>query len=173
MPDEPLLLRHGLFAVYAGLMLTAAIWDLRRFVIPNWLNAAVLLLFPVAALVLPESVAWWSHLGAALAGLVLAAPLFFRGWMGAGDVKMFAALAAWTGFGEFLALLFYVVLSGGVLALVLLALRGLAPLALRRVAGPERAEPPAALRPGGPVPYGVAIAAGGLLVAVRLPYFAL
>lgn len=173
MPDESLLLRHGLFAVFAGLMLAAALWDLRKFIIPNWLNAAILLLFPVAALLLPDSFPWLSHLGAAVAGFALLAPLFFLGWLGAGDVKMFAAVAAWTGFAEFAALLVYVVFSGGLLALVLLALRGLAPLVLRLASGPESLVPPRVLRRDGPLPYGVAIAAGGLLVAFRLPYFGL
>ncbi len=171
MSDQSLLfLRYGVFAVFAGLMLAAAIWDIRKFIIPNWLNAAILMLFPVAALLLPDPVPWLSHFGAAVAGFLLMAPLFFLGWLGAGDVKMFGAVAAWTGFGQFPALLAYVVLAGGLLGLVLLILRHLAPRVLRPAVGPEAPDLPKALCHGGPLPYGVAIAVGGFLVAFRLPY---
>jgi|SRR5579872_1419663 len=46
-----------------------------------------------------------------------------RGWMGGGDVKLAAAVAAALGFPDTIAFMLYASLSGGVIALIVLALR--------------------------------------------------
>lgn len=136
-------------ATLALLLVVAAIGDARRFVIPNWLCAAV------ALLSLPY---WWAAgapfwpgyaLQAAFAVAVFAffAALFAAGLMGGGDVKLLAALALWLPVGRFAEMMVFVALFGGALTLGLLARHR-----LRR-------------RPGRPeIPYGLAIVAGAALI---------
>ncbi len=77
----------------APLMLMAIWWDLRAMRIPNWLTAAVALLFaPFAAVYLDGEAALW-RIGAAATVLVVGYALFFAGRMGGGDVKLMAACA--------------------------------------------------------------------------------
>ncbi|WP_417479313.1 A24 family peptidase [Maricaulis maris] len=141
----------------AGLMLAAAIFDATKFIIPNWLCGLVLLTFPVAAVAAGLG---WAEVGNHLLGgalaLVIGFALFAPGWVGGGDAKLFAAAALWFGWPEFLAFLIHTVLAGGVLVVILLALRWLAP---RLPVLATRTEG-TALAVNAPVPYGIAIAAG-------------
>jgi len=82
-------------ALAGPLAALGGLWDLRRMRIPNWLNAALALLFvPVAAATLPLEAALW-RLGIATAVLLVGYALFAAGRMGGGDVKMLAAAALW------------------------------------------------------------------------------
>lgn len=138
-----------LVAVLALLLLVAAVGDLRKREIPNWLNGAI------ALLAIPF---WWSvglspwpdmalQLGIALAVFALFVLLFQLGAMGGGDVKMIGALALWLPAGAVLNLLIIMSLAGGVLTLIMLIRKRLS-------------------KSGGEVevPYGVAIAFGGIWV---------
>lgn len=157
------------FIGYAALALLAGGWDLARLRIPNALVLAVAGLFVAAAALLPVSVDWASHGGAALIAGAGGAVPFACHRMGGGDVKFLAALSLWAGLDMLVPLLTVTALTGGVLALALVAVRaGACRWAL--AAGAEAALP-ALLRPGGPVPYGVAIAAGGLLTGPDFPLF--
>lgn len=132
-----------------GLLVAAAIGDARRFIIPNWLCAAV------AVLSLPY---WWAtgaafwpgyalQVGLAAAAFALFAGLFAAGLMGGGDVKLIAALALWLPVGRFAEMMVFVAIAGGLLTLAVLV--------RHRVT----------TRPGRPeVPYGLAIVAGAALV---------
>lgn len=141
---------HGASLVLlACLLIVAAVGDARRYIIPNWLCAAV------AALSLPfwltAGVDLWPLLGwqLLLAAVTLAifAGVFAIGAMGGGDVKLFAALALWFPPLQFLTLVTYVALAGGVLTLLLLKVHRLR----KRAGNPE-------------IPYGLAISGGALLV---------
>lgn len=147
---------------YIALVLLAGLWDLARFTIPNAVPLVLVALFLAAGALTPGPVAWLSHIGAGLLAGLLATIAFASGKMGGGDVKFIAALGLWAGHSDLLALLVAIALAGGVLALALLALRWTVD---RRGAGNRAGRTvPVLLRPGAPVPYGVAIAAGGLLV---------
>jgi prepilin peptidase CpaA len=129
-------------------MLLAACWcDLKARTIPNLLNLAI------ALLAIPF---WWSlglalwpdvaiHVGIAIAVFGLFAIAFALGAMGGGDVKLVAAIALWLPAQSVIALLFIMSVAGGALTLAFLIRHKLA-----RAAG--RVE----------IPYGVAIAFGGL-----------
>ena len=136
-----------LLAVLAALLLVACWCDLRARTIPNGLNLAV------ALLAIPF---WWTlglalwpdvalHFGVAALVFALFAIAFALGAMGGGDVKLVAAIALWLPPASVLALLFLMSVAGGVLTLVMLIRHKLA----RRT---EQLE----------IPYGVAIAFGGL-----------
>jgi prepilin peptidase CpaA len=131
----------------AALLVAAAWGDIRRFTIPNRLNAAIALL----------AIAYWwgAQFTLALVGIQLAlavvvflifAAAFAAGMMGGGDVKMLAALALWLRPVELVTMLVVMSLIGGVLTLLLLVRHRL----LHREGQPE-------------IPYGVAISiAAGL-----------
>lgn len=90
--------------------------DVRYRRIPNKLVFAVL----VAGLMLNTLFRQWHGLVTSLGGLALAFGLMFTlhafGTMGAGDVKLFAAIGSMVGTPHVLPTLFVVALSGGVLA---------------------------------------------------------
>lgn len=100
-----------------AIALVACVTDLRARRIPN------LLTFPAAL----AGLAWhaaggFSALGWALGGLavglLLFFPLFLLRGMGAGDVKLLAALGAWLGPGTIAWVAAYAAIAGGALAIV-------------------------------------------------------
>jgi prepilin peptidase CpaA len=141
-----------LLGLLALLLIVAAVIDVRTFTISNRLNAAVALL---------ALVYWWSirlplwpdvgiQLAVAAGVFVLLALAFFTGMMGGGDVKLAAALALWFAPAETIRFLIVMSIAGGVLTLLILAAHR-----LRSKQGrPE-------------IPYGVAIAIGGLAILAQ------
>ena len=160
----PAFLELAPLAGFAGLMLTAAFEDCRRLVIPNTLVVALLVLWPFFFLANPD---WreglWAIGGAALS-FSAGAVLFARGYIGGGDVKLFAAAALWAGAPNLPTLLILTALIGGALALFLLTPLGMQLSALRRseAAG---ASGSAAIEAQS-IPYGLAIAAAALIVTL-------
>jgi prepilin peptidase CpaA len=138
----------------------SAMSDVRAYVIPNWTSLVIAGSFLVTALFTPFA----PLIPGLLAGggvLVLGLGIFALGWMGGGDIKLFSALALWCGPSRLASFTLATSLAGVVLALVMLSpLRRLAPTA------PEEARSAARQ----PMPYGVAIAAGGVwILAQYLP----
>ncbi|RJF85410.1 A24 family peptidase [Sphingomonas cavernae] len=145
---------HILVVAVGGLMLLAAFTDVKRRQIDNWLNAAIALLAPLF---------WWANgyalwpdmaiqLAIGLAVFAAFAMMFALGAMGGGDVKMLGALALWLPLGELFTMLFIMAIAGGVLTAAMLVHHK-----IRK--SQTNIE----------VPYGVAIAAGGLWVMTQ-PY---
>lgn len=160
------------FALYAGILIWIAVSDLRRFRIPNVANALLFLLFFPTALLLPQEIDWLSHGGAAGAVFLVTVGFFLLGWFGGGDVKMFTALALWSGFSHLMEMLFLISLAGGGLALVVLLLRRWAPRFCPTSEAPHEVVWPRSLNKGQKIPYGAAISAGALLTGYYLPFFA-
>ena len=96
----------------------ACVTDLHARRIPNWLT------FGAAAAALATHYAWGGPASAQTAaggwvtGLFLFMPLFLLGGMGAGDVKLLAALGAWLGPTGALWLAIYSSMAGGVMAAI-------------------------------------------------------
>src|ERR1700691_2475032 len=101
-----------------------------------------------------------SHVEAAGAVLVVAFFCFSRGWIGGGDAKLAAATALWLGFSHLFDYLIYASVLGGALTLAIVQFRNF-PLP-HFLVGREWAE--RLHRPGGGVPYGIALAAAALFV---------
>jgi prepilin peptidase CpaA len=150
-----------LLLVVPALLALAAGWDLTSFTIPNFISLALIAAFALfAALVHMTPGAIGMHAAAGGVGLVAGFALFAFGVIGGGDAKLFAATALWFGFAHMLDFLLAASLFGGGLALAILSLRSL-PL-------------PAMLSGQGwlvrlhdaksGIPYGVALAAGALVV---------
>lgn len=111
--------------IFVGILLAlACVSDLRTRRIPNVLTisaAAVAVLFHLAT-------SGWSAAGWSFAGLFLGAVLFFpmfalRG-MGAGDVKLLAAVGAWLGPAQVVTVALATSIAGGVIAVVVAVAHG-------------------------------------------------
>ena len=141
-----------LLLLLAAILVVAAVIDVRTFTISNRLNLTVALLAPIfwlsVALPLWPGVAIQLALGAGV--FVLLALAFYAGMMGGGDVKLAAALALWFSPASTVKFLVLMSLAGGVLTLGVLALHRVK----RRTGRPE-------------IPYGVAIAFGGLVILAQ------
>ncbi|MBK1666800.1 hypothetical protein CKO28_01920 [Rhodovibrio sodomensis] len=152
----------------AVLSLWCAWTDLSRRRIPNTGVLALAALYPVAvaAGVLPGD--WWA--GLAVGGCLFAIGLtgFALGAIGGGDVKLAAALGLWAGSSDLAGFVLVTALTGAVLSVLILATRN-GPFG-HLVASPLRAGPQTGGRAatGESVPYGVALAAGGLWIAYGL-----
>ncbi|GAB3626158.1 hypothetical protein PTE30175_00844 [Pandoraea terrae] len=98
-----------------------------------------------------------SHLGAAAMAFAIAAVLFHFGWLGGGDAKLAAAVFLWAGPPLAWPVLFIVSSCGLVLGLAMLAIRV-------RYRDPSAQLPGmlALFAPARGVPYGVALALGGM-----------
>jgi prepilin peptidase CpaA len=92
----PLALTAGI--VFSAILVIAAIGDLRTRRIPNKL-VAVLAVIGIAYSVLraPVIPGFLQAGGGLLAGLACWLPFYALGWLGAGDVKLYAAAGAWLG----------------------------------------------------------------------------
>ena len=139
-----------LFGILLAVLLLMAAWtDIRSRTISNEINITIALLAVIFWIVAGEAL--WPdvaiRIGVALVLFVLFAILFMLKMMGGGDVKMIAALALWLPFSALMVMLTVMALAGGVITLFLVIRQRWRPNA-------ERPE----------VPYGVAIAAGGLWV---------
>lgn len=147
-------------ASFPALLTLAAFSDVTRFLIPNWICAAlVAAFFPVFALSGLGLDAFGLHLAMGVGGLALGFLLFAFGLWGGGDGKLLGAVALWFAPEQALDLIIAIALSGGALGLIALLLfkfryalwmapflRGIRFEDMRRNA-----------------PFGVAIAAGALV----------
>ena len=100
------------------LVVIAAVEDLRRERIPDPVVLAIAVTSPlVAVLGGDRDIAW--HLACGAGVLVIGLALAWAGWLGAGDAKLMAAVACWTGFGDLVPFLGATALSGALIALAL------------------------------------------------------
>lgn len=148
----------------------AAGCDLTSYTIPNLLQLALLITFLIFVLAARMPVAMVGlHLLAGIVGLAAGFALFALGYVGGGDAKLFACVVLWLGLGDLGAYALAASIMGGVLTLVLLALRRLPlPLSLARIGWLARLHD----RKSG-IPYGVALAAGALLILPQTEIFRL
>ncbi len=156
---------HLALLAFAGLIFSAAISDILRFRIPNRVSIALVLLYPTYLLSAAQPVDWLSAITVAAACLTVGFLLFSIKACGAGDAKLFAAAALWAGPELILLFGLYTSLAGGVMVLFMwlqhrLARAPSASMILQTTADVGFAKQP--------MPYGAAIAVGGLYVAFTL-----
>ncbi len=68
-----------------------------------------------------------NHVAAGALFLVIGIVMFSLRWLGGGDAKLLASAALWLGFSSVMPYLVMVTIMGGLLALVLLMFRSIAP----------------------------------------------
>lgn len=156
-------LEHASFvlglSIAAGTLAWAAVSDFTRFLIPNWVSMMIAAAYPLAALGMPFS-EWMGGLCVGILAFGLGFMLFARGLLGGGDVKLAAAVCLWIGpthLVDFATATAATAVGLGVLML-----------------SPVRAHLPRPAWDGlpeeglqQPMPFGVALAAGGLWVLAR------
>lgn len=148
-------LRLALLITLAGLLVVAAVGDVRRYTIPNRLCGLIALLalpyWLVTAIALDQPL--WPLFGTqlliGLCAFVALAALFALKVMGGGDVKLMAAITLWLPLAQLWPFAIWIALAGGAVAIILLLVR----------------KPQAGVRRS--VPYGVAIATGGIIMAAE------
>ncbi len=143
----------ALLGLLAANLVWIAVVDVRTYTISDRLNIAIALAAPLY---------WWSiglplwpdaaiRVGVAVVVFLLFAGAFYMNVMGGGDVKLAGALALWFTPFETLKLIVIMSIAGGILTLIVLGVHR----ARKKTGRPE-------------VPYGVAIAVGGMwLLAQR------
>jgi prepilin peptidase CpaA len=150
-------------SAFAAILIMAAIWDAKTFRIPNRFSLFVLLAYPLHALLNPGAVPFALLTAAVM--LAIGVALFARGWMGGGDVKLLTVCALWAGSDHIATFVLITGLVGAAMSLVMMSsYRFPLALALQRVGCARASE----VLIGRAVPYGVAIAAGGVAVALAL-----
>lgn len=152
------------------LLVIAAMCDVATMTIPNWISGVLTVSFLALgfAFGMPAG-----QIGISLAvgtGFLFAGMAFFAlGWLGGGDAKLIAATALWFGWPAALTFTVYVMLAGGVATLLLLT--------FRRVPVPQPALSLSWIErlhsADESLPYGVAIAAGGLFALSHAPLISL
>lgn len=135
-----------LLGAHALLLIYAAVRDVQTYLIRNRLVLVVAAFAPlwwiVDAVALSDMLIRLVVAGAVFGSLAL---LYRFGMMGGGDVKLAAAIALWFTPGETLRFIVVMALAGGLVTI--------GAIILRKIRG----------KPGDPkIPYGVAIAVGGL-----------
>ena len=155
-------------SIFPATLMVAAATDIHDFKIPNWISGALLIGFFSAGISLGtpiELLAEGLLLGCAV--LVVGFFLFAVRFFGGGDAKLFAATAPWIGLAAFPEFLMATAIAGGFLAIFLLVFRKTPPL-------PVYAHAQWLLRMHQnqhELPYGVAIAAGGIFLFPETPLF--
>jgi prepilin peptidase CpaA len=166
------------FFLVLALMLavTAAVWDVRQHRIPNWLTLPGI----VAGMVLRSALLGWKGLGSAVAGCLLAGGVLLLFYMiramGAGDVKLMAAIGSLVGPSQAITIVLATAICGGAIGIAYALYRGRMWSTIKNVGSILKFHALAGVQPhpnfnlDNPevlrVPYGLAIALGTFYVFV-------
>src|SRR5688500_3095627 len=132
MPDQSFIIAAPHLALAAGVA-SAALIDLRRRRVPNWLTLSLAVAGLAGAALRPDLSVGASAAGLGI-GLAIPFVLFALGMLGAGDAKLFAAIGAWMGPMGIVWVMLLSGVAGGALALVAAITQGQLRPALRNVA---------------------------------------
>lgn len=158
----------AILTIFPAAVAFAGAMDLFTLTIPNRISLVLIAGFyalaPFIGLSL-EDIAW--HTVAGLCVLAITFGMFVMGWFGGGDAKLLAAIALWVGFGHLLDYIFVVAIAGGVIASAFELFRsGPLPVQLAHVPWAQRLH-----NKNSGIPYGLALAAGALIVYPHTPWF--
>ena len=164
-----MVLEAAVLTVLPGAVAFAAAMDIFTMKIPNRISVVlVLAFFPLASADRARS--FWdmaAHVGAGLSCSLVGFGLFAGGWFGGGDAKLMAAVGLWVGLDCLPLYLLSVALAGGFIAGAFATIRS---VPLPRILLGQ----PWALRlhrQDGGIPYGIALAAGALMVFPQTIWF--
>lgn len=173
---------HVMLTMLVGTALVACWTDYRHHRVPNWLTASVL----AAGLVGQSLVGGWRGFEQGLLGILAGGGPLLVLWMmrgmGAGDVKLMAAVGAWLGPELALQALVVGILAGGAMAVGVIALRGawrqssanlgliMAKFSNSRTAFSDFASVDSLSGGRGALPYAIPLSVGSLWVSVSSLY---
>lgn len=106
------------------IVIPAAVFDWRQRRIPNWLTFSGVAVAIALNTFLYETPGLWLALKGLGIAMLVYFPLYMLRGMGAGDVKLMAAVGAVVGWQNWLGVLFLTAIFGGISALVLVLSRG-------------------------------------------------
>jgi prepilin peptidase CpaA len=154
-----------------GILVIIAYGDVRTRRIPNLLAAAIAMLGLVRMVIADDPIGAIHTIEASAAVFAVAFLFFWRGVLGGGDAKLLAAMVLMIDYDDLFGFLLLMSVCGGVLALSILARDHLAPLFwrfLRSIGMPFATRIPGPVAPPvrSTVPYGVAIAAAGVVTMI-------
>lgn len=167
--SERAMLEFLILFIFPGAMVFAACSDLVTMTISNRISLVLVAGFAVTSLLTGLDLgAVAGHASAAAAMLAVGFAMFAMGWIGGGDAKLFAAASLWLGWEHLADYAFVVSLLGGALTLALVILRTQPlPAPIMRQSWVARL-----CRERGDIPYGIALAAGGLVVYPQTQWMA-
>jgi prepilin peptidase CpaA len=148
IPAAPL----WLIVILCLAMLAAAVEDAARLRISNTTSLLVLIGAIVAAVIQGPSFDLWQNVVVLAAILVLGTVAFSAGWLGGGDVKLFAATGLWFDLKSAVSFVALTLLAGGLVAIGYMISRP-----FRRNSKNTR---------NTRIPYGIAIALGAVLMVL-------
>jgi prepilin peptidase CpaA len=153
----PEIVRWTIALLLTAVLAVAAVTDVRERKIPNWTVLATLVLFIPWAVFHLHPLTWslWA-LGVGVIAFAVTFGLYSAGLVGAGDSKLFAAVALFAGIGQIIPLTLATAIIGGLVAMAGFVLAPARALTMLRMRGKGDF--------GRGVPYGVAIALGTVLV---------
>ena len=150
---------------FSILLVWAAYTDIKSFTIPNKLPVSIALLYPAYVIGTPMPVDWLGALVVAGIVLLIGFGLFACKAFGGGDAKLMAATALWVGPTMLFDYVFITALAGGVIAGAMWLQHRLSrAVSLSHVLVTSDEEDFGKR----PMPYGVALALGGLYVAFTI-----
>jgi prepilin peptidase CpaA len=157
--------------VAIGILSIVAYGDVRTRCIPNLLTAAIAILGTMRMVLVHDPVAASQTVAAGTAVFAAAFLAFSRGVVGGGDAKLVAATALLIGYHDLFGFLLLMSLFGGALALAILARDRIRhqPLILScpgRISSTMQAGGDSMAAAPSTVPYGVAIAVGGVITLI-------
>jgi prepilin peptidase CpaA len=158
MTPLPDLARWAVIFLYCVILLAAAAGDLRHRLIPNWTALAIALLF-IGWIFVGKNVSVVSSLEAALIMFAVSVALYAFRVIGAGDSKLVTAVALFTGMAQLPLFLLVMSAAGGAMAVGSLASRPTRALIMFQMRGKGDF--------GRGIPYGIAIALGGIFVVLQ------
>ena len=155
--------------VFAVVMLASSVVDIATYRIPNVFVLTLIVLFAMVAVVHRSEIDWLSHGASAMLVLGAGIVLYAFGQMGAGDVKLLAVAALWSGVYSLVSILFWVSVCGlAGMKLILFARMLLSATAM--VSTSQRPQAlPIVLGRGQGIPYGIAIGPGAILASFSFP----
>jgi prepilin peptidase CpaA len=142
----------------------AALCDLRWRRIPNWLTLSAFVVGVLIQVVRAGVAGLPVALGGAAIGLCLLLPFYVIRAVGAGDVKLLAAIGALVGPQALVSVAIFAAVLGGAISVVMLARQGRLQFSIAEI----MTRPLNLTRGWAKAPYGVAIA-GGVYLSMLLP----
>ncbi|MEM9331466.1 MAG: prepilin peptidase [Pseudomonadota bacterium] len=161
------MLENSLILFFPFLMIYAAMSDLFSMTISNKISLVLMAGFMVFAFLIGmswEAIVW--HWAMFAIVLLVGFTLFAFNLLGGGDAKLAASTALWFGWDHILEYIYISSIFGALLALLLVVFRAQTlPMRMSKVEWIERIH-----KPGGMMPYGVALGAGALMVYPGTPW---
>lgn len=175
---------HASSIVLLVFLFAAVVTDIRSRTIPNVLVASGISSGLLVAIFFPHAMGWLSAVAGLIVGFAVFLPMYALHAMGAGDVKLMAMVGTFLGPVATLEAVLWVLIAGGLLALLFAARRGIVRRTLASLRSlfysaaasaqtrnlPDFSDIPSAAK----LPYAVAIATGvGAFLLARAAGFSL